>query len=144
MAYPIASGLLIFWSMAGGFRIHLLWCLWKIICERKLLSCLFEGIYYGGFYYPSFSLFDLIMRFIIPWWFTNAKLLSCRILLCDAFCFHCLPKASDFFPSHMSMGIAINSFLYCRYVEILNQHLWSVVTFASARCTANVMASGSP
>lgn len=24
-------------------RLHLLWCLWKIVCERKLLSCLFKG-----------------------------------------------------------------------------------------------------
>lgn len=24
--------------------LHLLWCLWKIVCEGKLLSCLFEGM----------------------------------------------------------------------------------------------------
>jgi hypothetical protein len=26
--------------------IHLLWCLWKIICEGKLLPCLLEGIFH--------------------------------------------------------------------------------------------------
>ncbi|WMV10810.1 hypothetical protein MTR67_004195 [Solanum verrucosum] len=45
---------------------------------------------------------------------------------------------------HSCYSNVLGNGLSLRYIEILNQHLWSVVTFASAECTANVMASGSP
>ncbi|WMV10814.1 hypothetical protein MTR67_004199 [Solanum verrucosum] len=58
--------------------------------------------------------------------------------------FHCLSKTAECFSFHRSTGNAINCFLYCRFIEILKQHLWFAVTFASAGCTANVMASETP